>query len=262
MTFGVEAKRLDAAADLSFGRAAALAVAGHLVSVPAVLVVRSAGASELLGAAVGMAGPLGIAAWTLHRWKAPWREVLAGFGAAIPLTPWIAAGVVGHLLLLSGITHALSAVWPWFARAARALEHDFAGPPAAVALLVAVGAPLTEELLFRGVLLRGMLARYSTWHALAGSALLFAASHWFPVKVFLMLPAGVALGWLYVRYRSLWPPLLAHAMNNGFGVWLMLAAPPAAPVSSVSGGQGVAMVAAGIVLLWASYQCLRVPPEK
>lgn len=251
---------------LSFAQCAGLTAASQLVMLPAGLAfldVRAESAMAALGTAVAMLGPVAVAGWMLRRWNVPAGAAFSGFGAAIPLTPWIAAGVVGHLLLLSGMTHGLSAIWPWFARAAAEIELPVSGPPWAVALLLIVGAPVTEELLFRGVLLRGMLARYSVYASLAGTALLFAASHWYPAKILLMIPAGLALGWLYVRYRSVWPSLLAHALNNSAGAWLLLGMEqPPGPLPTLGWWQGGTMASAGVVLMWASYQCLRIPPDK
>ncbi|MBM3797817.1 MAG: CPBP family intramembrane metalloprotease [Acidobacteria bacterium] len=240
---------------LSFARCAALTVASQATGL-------LFGDSSPSGAALGMMGPVAVAGWVLHRWNVPLQAVFSGSGAAVRLTPWIAAGDAGHLLLLSGLTHWLGAIWPWFARSVSEFELPMSGPPAAVAMLLAVGAPVTEELLFRGVLLRGMLARYPVHASVAGTACLFAASHWFPVKALLMLPAGVFLGWLYVRYRSVWPPLLAHAFNNSAGAWLILTAgQPKVQTPTFAWWQGAPMVGAGTVLLWASYQCLPVPAE-
>lgn len=50
------------------------------------------------------------------------------------------------------------------------------------------------------------------------ASLLFAAAH---VSVGAALPvfvAGMLLAWLYVRTRSIWPPLTAHALQNFIAV--------------------------------------------
>ncbi len=82
-------------------------------------------------------------------------------------------------------------------------------------LLVVVVAPITEEPLFRGVLLRGFLLRYSTRRALLLSALVFAAFHANPWQFLPGFVYGLLLGWLFWRTRSLVPCLLGHAIVNG-----------------------------------------------
>ena len=77
-----------------------------------------------------------------------------------------------------------------------------------------VVAPIGEELLFRGVILRGLLRRYGTWTAALASALLFALAHLNPWQAVLALPLGLLLAWLYLRTRSLLPCIAAHAACN------------------------------------------------
>lgn len=92
--------------------------------------------------------------------------------------------------------------------------------PWQIALTVAavvVLAPLGEELLFRGLLLRALVRRVRFWPAAAISSLLFAAAHadayliW-PRALALVL-TGVVLAWLY-RWRGYWASVTAHATVN------------------------------------------------
>jgi membrane protease YdiL (CAAX protease family) len=82
---------------------------------------------------------------------------------------------------------------------------------------VVVLAPLGEELLFRGLLLRGLIQRMRFWPATALSSLLFASAHadsyllW-PRALSLFL-TGLVLAWLY-RWRGYWASVTAHATVN------------------------------------------------
>ena len=78
-----------------------------------------------------------------------------------------------------------------------------------------VSAPLAEELLYR-VAFICILARYSpTWLAVAASALLFTIGHESFTDAFLYyFIVGVALGWLWVRHRSLIACVVVHASLN------------------------------------------------
>ncbi len=80
--------------------------------------------------------------------------------------------------------------------------------------VVAVAGPLVEEALLRGVVLGALRRRFGAWPAIAVSALAFALLH---ASVWSLLPLtvlGVALGWLAVRSRSLWPAIVAHVLYN------------------------------------------------
>ena len=80
---------------------------------------------------------------------------------------------------------------------------------------VALLAPLTEELLFRGLLQKSLMHRISIIPAIAISAAVFAAIHFdfyaFPA-LFVM---GGVFGYLYHRTGSLRVTILLHAINNG-----------------------------------------------
>lgn len=92
-------------------------------------------------------------------------------------------------------------------------------------LLSALVAPVTEELLFRGVFLRELAALLPRWGANLLTSLLFAGIHlpfWLShgsAYTALMQAGGVFIfsllaGWLYLRSLSLWPSSLAHVANN------------------------------------------------
>jgi membrane protease YdiL (CAAX protease family) len=81
-------------------------------------------------------------------------------------------------------------------------------------LPVVVVAPVAEEMFFRGLLLRGYLARYSVTTAIWGSAILFALFHLNPWQALIALPLGVAYAWLALRTGSVLPSMLSHAMVN------------------------------------------------
>ncbi len=82
-----------------------------------------------------------------------------------------------------------------------------------IVLALVVVAPFTEEFLFRGLILRGFLNRYSIIKAILVSALLFALTHYifqFP-GAFL---TGILLAWWFVKTRSLLPCIYGHILNN------------------------------------------------
>jgi uncharacterized protein len=85
-------------------------------------------------------------------------------------------------------------------------------------LLLVIIAPVTEELLFRGIILRGLLSRHRPAVAVVLSAFLFAALHCNPWQFLSASFFGMALGWFYLRTGSLGLCVLAHAFVNGLGI--------------------------------------------
>ena len=86
---------------------------------------------------------------------------------------------------------------------------------------VVVMAPIFEEVLFRGILLESLRARYGVVAALMLSSLLFAVIHFHltvAVNAFFM---GLILGYIYLETNSLWSVIFLHALNNTISYVLM-----------------------------------------
>lgn len=95
-------------------------------------------------------------------------------------------------------------------------------PPLWQVLLVVVVLPaVCEELVFRGVLLRGLASRLVPWAAIAGSAVAFGVYHLYPPQMLATFLLALALGWIAWRAGSAVPAMLAHALNNGFAVLIV-----------------------------------------
>jgi len=95
-----------------------------------------------------------------------------------------------------------------------------------VFFLLALVAPITEELLFRGLILRGFLSRYSVVKAVTLSALLFALFHLNPWQITGAFIMGAILAWWCVQTRSLLPCLLGHAAYNLIPLVALYTLPP------------------------------------
>lgn len=84
---------------------------------------------------------------------------------------------------------------------------------------VAVGilAPLAEEVVFRGAILRtllGIMSKKNHWVAIMISAAIFGAVHCNQAQFINALLMGLLLGWMYYRTGSLVPGILLHWVNN------------------------------------------------
>jgi membrane protease YdiL (CAAX protease family) len=94
-------------------------------------------------------------------------------------------------------------------------------------LSAVVAAPLAEEWLCRGVILKGLLTHYSPRKAIVWSAVLFGMLHMNPWQAIPAFCLGLAIGWVYWLTRSLWPCIFMHAVNNGLAFLLLLLFPDA-----------------------------------
>jgi membrane protease YdiL (CAAX protease family) len=72
----------------------------------------------------------------------------------------------------------------------------------------------TEEVFFRGILLRRFCGVYSERKAILLSAVLFGLMHLNPWQAMYAFISGLFLGWVYRRFKTIWPCMLLHAYNN------------------------------------------------
>ena len=161
-----------------------------------------------------------VVAFGIRRTGAPWREVLPLAPIPLSLLAPMAVGVLGVGILLSELDNVLRAVLPppaWLERMFAELAAGRRSLWGSVALLV-VAAPLTEEALFRGVILRGFLGRYAVRRAVVASALLFAVFHFNPWQFGGAATAGLLFGWWRAATGSLVPGLVCHALNNAMPI--------------------------------------------
>lgn len=102
---------------------------------------------------------------------------------------------------------------PWFWELfSNIFESDFGWWGAF--MKVAVIAPIVEELIFRGLILYGLLKNYRATTAVFVSALLFSLFHLNPWQVPATFVLGLLLGWLMIRTRSIILAILGHSLNN------------------------------------------------
>lgn len=84
-----------------------------------------------------------------------------------------------------------------------------------LAIVLVVGAPIVEELFFRGLLMRAIARRFGDGWALAGSSVGFGLAHLEGLQFPALVAVGVVFGVLAQRSGRLGPPIWAHAAFNG-----------------------------------------------
>jgi membrane protease YdiL (CAAX protease family) len=147
-------------------------------------------------------------------------EVFSLRRVSAPALGSVIVSSAGAIILLSEVDNLVRFILPppeWIAR----IFNDLTAPSqhfwASVFLLVIV-APLTEEVMFRGLMLRAFLQRFRGGSAFLLSSLLFGAVHLNPWQFVSAFALGLMFAWWYARTRSLVPCLLGHALANAMVV--------------------------------------------
>ncbi len=119
-------------------------------------------------------------------------------------------------------------------------------------LAVGLLAPLAEEIVFRGAILRALLhTRWSPLAAIAVSALLFGAAHLNPAQFPHAFVIGMLLGWMYWRTGSILPGVAYHWANNSIAyvVYNLYPDPDIRLADIFKGSQTHVLLAVGFSLL-------------
>tara|TARA_B100000809_G_scaffold50907_1_gene45992 strand:- start:3614 stop:4594 length:981 start_codon:yes stop_codon:yes gene_type:complete len=96
------------------------------------------------------------------------------------------------------------------------LTYDGVGSLIYIMLIVAIVPAIGEELLFRGVLQKIMIAWTKNPHTgIWITAFLFSALHMQFFGFFPRMLLGALFGYLFLWSKSLWLPILGHFINNG-----------------------------------------------
>lgn len=171
-------------------------------------------------------GAIGSVAW-MARTRRPWREALA---ARISWADWVGVLIGVALQVAMGIVLVVI-VEGWLGGSLPQQEVVGAADEAIalrdkvlVAVSLIVVGPIAEEVLFRGVLLRSLLASHGATGAVWISAAGFAALHLLDPNAWLVAPLllvlGVVMGRQVVRTGRLGRSVAIHA---GFNLVTVLA---------------------------------------
>lgn len=89
-------------------------------------------------------------------------------------------------------------------------------------VVMVVLAPVFEEIIFRGIMLDGLLERYSPTKSILLSSMLFGLVHLNPWQLVTGLVIGIFAGWIFYRTRSLAMCIIIHATANLSGFIIRL----------------------------------------
>jgi len=133
----------------------------------------------------------------------------------------VAVGVVAQLLVVPLIYFPFRSVIDKgdLERPARELADRAHGPGFLVfAIVIAVGAPVVEELFYRGLLLRSLQRYLADGPAIVVSGLIFGASHFELLQLPALAFVGMVLAFLVVRTGRLGPAIWCHMAFNAITV--------------------------------------------
>ncbi len=129
------------------------------------------------------------------------------------------AMMIGMMLVSEFIVSLIPISGPWFGSWYESFSEQMESistSTISMVVMTVVFAPILEELLFRGIILKGMLNKgVNPKNAILISALIFGAIHGYPWQAVGAFFLGIILGWIYERTESLLLPIMLHAFNNG-----------------------------------------------
>jgi uncharacterized protein len=158
---------------------------------------------------------LGIPFWIAYSIRKK-RTGSASFNLIIENKKLIPLVIIGTLTLMVGVISPLGELIPMSDGFKKTLIELSSHKGIFSFILLVIAAPLFEELIFRGIILEGMLKNYSPVKAILLSSVLFAVVHLNPWQFVAGFIIGIFAGWLYYKTRSIAFPLIIHASANLF----------------------------------------------
>jgi len=163
-------------------------------------------------------------------------------------------------LMCSTLQHQMFQFFPSAGSEMAELMNSLSQAPLGILVLViGFGPAIGEELLFRGLIGRGLVARRGLVQGIIVTSVLFGIMHLNAGQSVGVIPLGLAMHFVYVTTRSFWAPVTLHLINNGFSV-VLLKLSDELPLDQMGGGEtgvpthllvaSAAMVTAIAILLW------------
>jgi len=81
-------------------------------------------------------------------------------------------------------------------------------------IAIAIAAPLFEEIIMRGIILNDFRKVTPVWLAIVIQAIAFGLMHFNVVQSSYAAVLGIVLGVIYIKYNSIWMPILFHFSFN------------------------------------------------
>ena len=147
------------------------------------------------------------------------RDVVVG----IPL------GIASQLILVNAVNWPLARLFPdafsfeeVSKRASDLVDAAHGGWVVLLAVVVIVGAPIVEEIVYRGVVQPGLVASWGRTAGIVVTAALFAAIHMQPVEFPGLFAFALVLGWARHSTGTIGMSIVTHMAFNATGLALVV----------------------------------------
>ncbi len=141
----------------------------------------------------------------------------------------IPIGIASQFVLVTAVTFPLTKLFPdqfsveEVEKRARELADAASGVWVFVLfLIVVVGAPVVEEIVYRGLLQQGLERSMNSTIALVVTAAVFAAIHLQPIEFPGLFAFALVLGWTYRKTQRLGLPIVSHMAFNASGLFAVM----------------------------------------
>lgn len=132
----------------------------------------------------------------------------------------------GMMLVADYATQLIPTTGGWLGALYKIYSAQFAKllqEPVSLVLMTVIIAPVLEEILFRGIIMKGMLNNHvKPATAIVISAAIFGLAHFNPWQFVGAMLLGLVLGLVYYKTKSLLMSILLHAFNNLASAIMML----------------------------------------
>ena len=157
-----------------------------------------------------------VAVYSKRRTDRTWRNVLQLRPVSWQLSLPLGVSIIGLAIVGTDLGNLLRDLIPAPEIIVNALKElaDKESPFGLAFYVMVVQAPLTEEVLFRGIILGGLLAHRTRNRAVVWSAVLFALFHGNPWQFPIALILGIVFASWVIQTGSLIPAIAGHALNN------------------------------------------------
>jgi len=165
--------------------------------------------SRLISYILAVGIPLGVVCIILKK-----KTGAISFNISIENKRIIPYVIVGTIFLYCGIASPISALIPMSESTKETFMNSGSLPGIYRLFQHVIAAPILEELIFSGIILNGLLKKYSPKKSILITSFLFGFIHlnaWQFVTVFIM---GIFTGWIYFKTRSLSLSIIIHATYN------------------------------------------------
>lgn len=167
--------------------------------------------------------------------------------------------IVGINIVMSEVGNYITAIFPMSESLEKMFREMLGGEISFVGTIikVVIVAAVAEEIFMRGIILDGLLGRYSEVKSVVISALLFGLWHLNIYQFPAAFVGGLLLGWIFVKTKSLLLCIIGHAVNNSLGFITIKLLNLKIKGYSMEGFQPLWFTSLGLVLLIMGSSILR-----